>query len=132
MRISGCTSVASRSKPPTTGFCELAKEHDMQQRTLGPTGPQASAVGLGGRGMSAFYGARDAAESLDTLAHALARGVNFLDTADVYGPHTNEVLVGKAIAGKRDRVFLATKFGFVPDPNDPAKRTINGRPEYVR
>jgi len=104
----------------------------MEQRTLGPNGPRVSAVGLGCMGMSAFYGARDDAESLDTLAHAIARGVNFLDTADIYGPHTNEVLVGKAIAGKRDAVFLATKFGFVVDPANPGLRTISGRPEYVR
>jgi aryl-alcohol dehydrogenase-like predicted oxidoreductase len=104
----------------------------MEQRTLGPNGPRVAAIGLGCMGMSAFYGARDDAESLDTLAHALARGVNFLDTADIYGPHTNEVLVGKAIAGKRNAVFLATKFAFVVDPANPGLRTISGRPEYVR
>ena len=104
----------------------------MEQRTLGPNGPRVSAVGLGCMGMSAFYGARDDAESLETLTHAIARGVNFLDTADIYGPHTNEVLVGKAIAGKRNAVFLATKFGFVVDPANPGLRTISGRPEYVR
>ena len=104
----------------------------MEQRTLGPNGPRVAAIGLGCMGMSAFYGARDDAESLDTLAHALARGVNFLDTADIYGPHTNEVLVGKAIAGKRNAVFLATKFAFVVDPANPGLRAISGRPEYVR
>ena len=104
----------------------------MQRRKLGSNGPEVSAVGLGCMGMSAFYGAHDDKESLATLHHALERGVDFLDTADMYGPHTNEVLVGKAIAGRRDRVFLATKFGIVFDPANPAARTINGRPEYVR
>jgi aryl-alcohol dehydrogenase-like predicted oxidoreductase len=104
----------------------------MQHRTLGPEGPQVSALGLGCMGMSAFYGARDDAESIATIRHALDRGLSFLDTADMYGPHTNEVLVGKAIAGRRGEVFLATKFGIVFDPANPQVRGINGRPEYVR
>lgn len=104
----------------------------MQTRTLGKNGPQVSALGLGCMGMSEFYGAGDDAESIATLHHALDRGLNFLDTADVYGPHTNEVLVGKAIKGRREQVFLATKFGIVRDPADPAKRGVDGRPEYVR
>jgi aryl-alcohol dehydrogenase-like predicted oxidoreductase len=102
------------------------------QRRLGRDGPLVSAIGLGCMGMSDFYAGRDEAESLATLAHALDRGLNFLDTADVYGPHTNEQLLGKAIAGRRDEVFLATKFGIVRDPNDPTARGFNGRPEYVR
>jgi aryl-alcohol dehydrogenase-like predicted oxidoreductase len=83
-------------------------------------------------GMSDFYGARDEAESLATLAHALDSGVDFLDTADMYGPHTNEELVGRAIRGRRDAVVLATKFGIVRDPARPDLRGVNGRPEYVR
>ena len=104
----------------------------MQFRTLGPKGPNVSALGLGCMGMSEFYGPHDDGESIELIHHALERGVSFLDTADIYGPHTNEVLVGKAIKGHRDEVFLATKFGIVRDPNDPASRGVNGRPEYVR
>ena len=83
-------------------------------------------------GMSDFYGNRDDNESIATIHAALDAGVNLLDTADMYGPFTNEELVGRAIAGRRDEVFLATKFGIVRDPNDPTKRGINGRPAYVR
>jgi aryl-alcohol dehydrogenase-like predicted oxidoreductase len=83
-------------------------------------------------GMSAFYGRRDDAESLATLRRALDSGVTFLDTADMYGPYTNEILVGKAIAERRGDVFLATKFGIVVDPAQPQVRSINGRPEYVK
>src|SRR3982750_2320701 len=101
----------------------------MQRRKLGNNGPEVSAIGLGCMGMSAFYGAHDDTESLATLRHALDRGCDFLDTADMYGPHTNEVLVGKAIAGRREQVFLATKFGIVFDAANPAARSINGRPE---
>jgi aryl-alcohol dehydrogenase-like predicted oxidoreductase len=89
-------------------------------------------LGLGCMGMSEFYGNRDEKESLATIDRALELGVTFLDTADIYGPFTNEELVGRAIRGRRDRVVLATKFGIVRDPNDPTKRGINGRPEYVR
>lgn len=89
-------------------------------------------MGLGCMGMSAFYGARDDAESRATLDRALELGVTFLDTADAYGPHTNEELVGAAIRGKRDKVVLATKFGIKLDPANPAARTISGTPAYVK
>jgi aryl-alcohol dehydrogenase-like predicted oxidoreductase len=104
----------------------------MQTRTLGRHGPNVSALGLGCMGMSDFYGQRDDAESIATVRHALDRGLTLLDTADVYGPHTNEVLVGQAIKGRREQAFIATKFGIVRDPNDPLKRGANGRPDYVR
>ncbi|KQX96358.1 aldo/keto reductase [Rhodanobacter sp. Root480] len=104
----------------------------MQTRTLGRNGPQVSALGLGCMGMSAFYGAHDDAESIATIHHALERGFNLLDTADMYGPHTNEVLVGRAIKGRREQAFVATKFGIVLDPGNPQARGIDGRPEYVR
>ena len=94
----------------------------MQKRRLGRNGPEVSALGLGCMGMSEFYGARDDAESIATIHHALDRGLDLLDTADVYGPHINEELVGRAIRGRRDEVVLATKFGFVRDPADPGKR----------
>lgn len=83
-------------------------------------------------GMSEFYGAHDDAESIKVIHRALELGITFLDTSDAYGPHTNERLVGKAIRGKRDRVTLATKFGIVRDPNDPGKRGLNGKPDYVK
>jgi len=105
----------------------------MQHRKLGTQGLETSIMGLGCMGMSEFYGDRsDHGESIATIHRALELGVNFLDTADMYGPHTNEQLVGKAIKGKRDQFVIATKFGMVRDPNDPLKRGINGRPEYVR
>src|SRR4051812_40286616 len=103
-----------------------------QTRKLGTQGLQVSALGLGCMGMSAFYGDRDDEESLRTIHRALDLGVNFLDTSDMYGPHTNEELMGRAIADRRDEVVLATKFGIMFDPADPQKRGINGKPEYVR
>jgi aryl-alcohol dehydrogenase-like predicted oxidoreductase len=104
----------------------------MQTRTLGLKGPTVSALGLGCMGMSEFYGASDDDESIATIHRALDLGINFLDTSDAYGPHTNEVLVGRAIAHRRDQVVLATKFGIVRDPDDPAARGQNGTPEYVK
>jgi len=104
----------------------------MQSRKLGRDGPTVSALGLGCMGMSEFYGAHDDAESLATLRHALDLGLNFLDTADAYGPYTNEELVGRALRARREDAFLATKFGFVRDPANPAARGIDGSPAHVR
>jgi aryl-alcohol dehydrogenase-like predicted oxidoreductase len=103
----------------------------MQTRTLGRHGPHVSALGLGCMGMSDFYGQHDDAESIATIHHALDRGLNLLDTADMYGPFLNEELVGKAIKGRREQAFIATKFGIVRDASDPGVRGISGRPEYV-
>jgi aryl-alcohol dehydrogenase-like predicted oxidoreductase len=103
----------------------------MQKRKLGRNGPDVGAIGLGCMGMSAFYGPRDDDESIATIHRAIEMGVSLLDTSDMYGPHTNERLVGRAIKGKRDKVVLATKFGITMSA-DGKSRSINGRPEYVK
>ena len=103
----------------------------IRQKELGSQGLRVSAMGLGCMGMSEFYGRGNDDESIATIHRALDLGLNFLDTADMYGPHTNEILVGEAIRERRGEVVLATKFGIVRG-DDPATRTINGRPEYVR
>ncbi len=103
----------------------------MKRRRLGRNGPMVSAIGLGCMGMSEFYGETDETESLGTLDRALELGIDFLDTADVYGPLKNEELLGRFLEGKRQRIFLATKFGIVRG-GDPTKRGVSGKPEYVK
>ncbi|WP_162863332.1 aldo/keto reductase, partial [Pseudomonas viridiflava] len=104
----------------------------MITRKLGQHGPQVSAIGLGCMGMSDFYTTGiDEQESIATLHRALELGVSFFDTADMYGPHTNEALLGRALQGKRDSLYLASKFGIVRS-DDPHARGVDGRPEYVR
>ncbi|HEX8590088.1 aldo/keto reductase [Pseudomonas sp.] len=105
----------------------------MQTRQLGKNGPQVSALGLGCMGMTDFYTTDgNADEAIATLHRALELGVTLLDTADMYGPHTNEELLGKALAGKRDQAFIASKFGIVRTPSDAGARGVNGSPEYIR
>ena len=107
-------------------------EFQMKTRRLGANGPTVSAIGLGCMGMSEFYGLGDEQESLATIDRALELGIDFLDTADVYGPYANEELVGKALRNRRNRFFVATKFGIIRDPSHPARRGVDGSPAYVR
>jgi len=103
----------------------------MKTRRLGKSGPTISALGLGCMGVSDFYGPGDDAESVATIHRALELGITYLDTSDAYGPFTNESLVGRAIRGRRNQVFLATKFGIIRSA-DPRYRGVSGKPEYVR
>jgi aryl-alcohol dehydrogenase-like predicted oxidoreductase len=104
----------------------------MKQRKLGRGGPMVSALGLGCMGMSDFYGGRDEAESVATLERALELGVTFFDTADMYGPHTNEQLLGRVLRGHREQVVIATKFGILRDAGNPQFRGVSGKADYVR
>ncbi len=104
----------------------------MKHRRLGNHGPEVSTLGLGCMGMSEFYGSRNEQESLSTIHRALELGVNFLDTADMYGPFLNEELIGRAIKGRREEVIIGTKFGTIRDPANQMLRGVNGRPEYLR
>jgi aryl-alcohol dehydrogenase-like predicted oxidoreductase len=104
----------------------------MESISLGSQGLVVSRQGLGCMGMSEFYGARDDDESIATIHRALELGLTFFDTADMYGPFTNEVLLGRALGARRDEAIVATKFGNERDPDNPSRRSINGRPEYVR
>ena len=101
-------------------------------RNLGSSGLQTSSLGLGCMGMSEFYGAADETESIQVIHRAIDSGVTFLDTSDMYGPYLNEILLGKALEGKRQQVTLATKFGIIRDAARPMDRGVNGSPEYVR
>src|SRR3954447_6584161 len=130
------TSRAGGTRRRVGRGADLGSVQEMDTRTLG-TGDHAlevSAIGLGCMGMSAFYGDRDDTESVRTLERALELGVTFLDTSDMYGPHTNEELLGGFLSegGRRDQVQLATKFGIKFDPANPSQRSVDGSPEYAR
>jgi aryl-alcohol dehydrogenase-like predicted oxidoreductase len=103
----------------------------MEIRKLGSQGLKTSQLGLGCMGMSEFYGSFDDVESIKVIHRAIDLGVTFLDTSDIYGPHTNEILLSKALKGKRSQVELATKFGILRDPANPSIRGTNGKPDYV-
>src|ERR1700692_467361 len=104
----------------------------METIALGTQGLTVYRQGRGGMGLADFHGPVDDGESIATIHRALDLGVTFFDTSDMYGPHTNEVLVGKALGGRGDEAVIATKFSIVRDPDDPTRRAISGRPEYVR
>ncbi len=130
------------SSPPIPGAVSpelatflLMTPPPIPQRTLGTSGLRVSALGLGCMGFSEFYGdaaSRAAVDGVAVIHYAIDRGITLLDTADMYGPYTNEELVGRAVKGRRERVVIATKFGIVRDAADPTRRAVNGRPEYVR
>jgi aryl-alcohol dehydrogenase-like predicted oxidoreductase len=104
----------------------------MQTKPLGSQGLETSQLGLGCMGMSEFYGKRNDDESIEVIHRAFELGIRFFDTADMYGPYTNEILVGKAIKEFRNEITLATKFGIIRDADNPSKRGVNGKPDYVK
>ncbi len=126
----GTLPTASAARLRSRSFSGRFGKPMLTTRKLGSL--EVSAIGLGCMGMSEFYGTRDDAESAATLHAALDAGVNFFDTADAYGPHTNEALLGQAIRGRRHEVVLATKFGYVRTPEEPMKKGFGGRAEFVR
>lgn len=104
----------------------------MKMKPLGSQGIRTSELGLGCMGMSEFYGKRDDQESMEVIRKAYELGIRFFDTADMYGPFINEILLGKSIKNFRKEITIATKFGIIRDPSNPAKRGVNGKPDYVR